>query len=143
MLYSYNTNSQAVNVNGNIAFDDNWVLTRRCNYEPVISHQPGSVSISLNAPGLYYVAFNADATTPVAAGDVSVQLYDNNEVVPGAKATESSTTTSTVNLAFSNLVRVCPNCASVCNNVPAVLTVKSIGVAATFTNVGITVTKVG
>lgn len=144
MLHTYNTNTQALAVNSNIAFDANWVLTRRCNCVPVISHETGSVAISLNAPGIYYVSFNADAATTTDAGVVSVQLYDGSDTVPGAEASAySAAVTSPANLAFSTLIRVCPNCPSVCDNVPAVLTVKNTGVTATYTNVAITVTKVG
>lgn len=142
MLHTYNTNTQELAVNSNIAFDNNWVLTRRCNCIPVISHETGSVAVSLNAPGIYYVAFNADAGA--AAGIVTAQLYDGAELVPGAEASAySAAIAQPANLAFSTLIRVCPNCPSVCDNVPAVLTVKNTGVAATYTNVAITVTKVG
>lgn len=142
MLHTYNTNTQELAVNSNIVFDNNWVLTRRCNCIPVISHETGSVAVSLNAPGIYYVSFNADAGA--AAGIVTAQLYDGAEVVPGAEASAySAAIAQPANLAFSTLIRVCPNCPSVCDNVPAVLTVKNIGVAATYTNVAITVTKVG
>lgn len=142
MLHTYNTNTQELAVNSNIVFDNNWVLTRRCNCIPVISHETGSVAVSLNAPGIYYVSFNADAGA--AAGIVTAQLYDGAEVVPGAEASAySAAIAQPANLAFSTLIRVCPNCPSVCDNVPAVLTVKNVGVAATYTNVAITVTKVG
>ena len=110
MLHTYNTNTQELAVNGNIAFDNNWVLTRRCNCIPVISHETGSVAVSLNAPGIYYVAFNADAATTGDAGIVSAQLYDGYEIVPIAEASEySSALANPVNLAFSTLVQVCPN----------------------------------
>lgn len=144
MLYTYNTNTQAIAVNSSLAFEQNWVLTRRCNCTPTVSHEVGSKSISLNAPGIYYVSVNADGATTGTAGTVSIQLYDGDSVVPGAEASGySAATANPVNLAFSTLVRVCPNCPSVCDNVPATLTVRNIGVAATYLNAAITVTKVG
>lgn len=144
MLYTYNINTQELAVNNNVVFAVNGVVTGRCNCTPVISHDAGAATVSLNAPGIYFVTFNADSATTGDAGIVTAQLYTGAEEVLGAEASAySSAVTSPVNLAFTTLIRVAPNCRAVCDNVPVALTVRNIGVAATYTNAAITVTKVG
>lgn len=144
MLNAYNINTQELAVNDNVSFAVNGVITGRCNCTPVISHDVGSAAVSLNAPGIYFVTVNADVATTGDAGVVSMQLYDGADEVAGAEASAySSAVTSPANLSFTTLVRVAPNCRTFCGNVPAVLTVRNIGVDATYTNAVITVTKVG
>ena len=133
MINSYTSTSQTIITNALIDFDINAVKTG-CT----VTHAEGTPTFSLNRPGLYYVAFNADAL-PTAAGDLVAQLRSNNELVPGAIATATGTTTSTENLFFSRVIQVKPSCCSIDNSVN--LTVINSGVGATYSNANIVITK--
>lgn len=133
MINSYTSTSQTLLTNALIDFDINAVKTG-CT----VTHAEGTPTFSLNRPGLYYVAFNADAL-PTAAGDLVVQLRSNNELVPGAIATTTGTTTSTESLSFSRIIQVKPSCCSIDNSVN--LTVINSGVGATYSNANIVITK--
>lgn len=133
MINSYTSTSQTVLTNALINFNINAVKTG-CT----VTHAEGTPTFSLNRPGLYYVAFNADAL-PTAAGDLVAQLRSNNELVPGAIATTTGTTTSTESLSFSRIIQVKPSCCSIDNSVN--LTVINSGVGATYSNANIVITK--
>lgn len=134
MINSYTSTSQTILTNALINFNINAVKTG-CT----VTHAEGTPTFSLNRPGLYYVAFNADAL-PTAAGDLVAQLRSNNELVPGAIATTTTgTTTSTENLFFSRVIQVKPSCCSIDNSVK--LTVINSGVGATYSNANIVITK--
>ena len=53
-----------------------------------------ATSLDLNHKGIYHVTATITFTAPVA-GDVTFQLLENGEVVPGALATETITTATT------------------------------------------------
>ena len=133
MINSYTSTSHTILTNALIDFDINAVKTG-CT----VTHAEGTPTFSLNRPGLYYVAFNADAL-PTAAGDLVAQLRSNNELVPGAIATTTGTTTSTESLSFSRIIQVKPSCCSIDNSVN--LTVINSGVGATYSNANIVITK--
>ena len=133
MISSYTSTSQTLLTNALINFNINAVKTG-CT----VTHAEGTPTFSLNRPGLYYVAFNADAL-PTAAGDLVAQLMSNNELVPGAIATTTGTTTSTESLSFSRIIQVKPSCCSIDNSVN--LTVINSGVGATYSNANIVITK--
>ena len=133
MISSYTSTSQTLLTNALINFNINAVKTG-CT----VTHAEGTPTFSLNRPGLYYVAFNADAL-PTAAGDLVAQLRSNNELVPGAIATTTGTTTSTESLSFSRIIQVKPSCCSIDNSVN--LTVINSGVGATYSNANIVITK--
>ena len=133
MINSYTSTSQTILTNALINFNINAVKTG-CT----VTHAEGTPTFSLNRPGLYYVAFNADAL-PTAAGDLVAQLRSNNELVPGAIATTTGTTTSTANLFFSRVIQVKPSCCSIDNSVN--LSVINSGVGATYSNANIVITK--
>ena len=133
MINSYTSTSQTILTNALINFNINAVKTG-CT----VTHAEGTPTFSLNRPGLYYVAFNADAL-PTAAGDLVAQLRSNNELVPGAIATTTGTTTSTENLSFSRIIQVKPSCCSIDNSVN--LSVINSGDGATYSNANIVITK--
>jgi hypothetical protein len=94
----------------------------------------------LNKPGYYYVTFNADGAATTAVGDIVVVLQNNGVAVPGAIATFTTTVADdATNLAFSTIIRVPHSCCAVDNT--ANLTLVNTGVAATYTNVNINITK--
>ena len=67
-------------------------------------------------------------------------MYQNGVAVVDAISTESSTATTDINtLNFATIVQVKPSCCAVDNQTS--LTFINTGVAATYTNVSVTITK--
>ena len=96
-------------------------------------------TFQLNKPGYYYVTFNADASTATVDA-ITVELQNNGVAVPGATATITPAVADDVmNLAFATIIKVPPSCCAIDNT--ANLTLVNTGVAATFTNVNINITK--
>ena len=133
MLSSYNNTSQDVAINGLLTFTTDRILTG-------CTATRNGQTFQLNKPGYYYVTFNADGAATTAVGDIVVVLQNNGLAVPGAIATFTTTVADdATNLAFSTIIRVPPSCCAVDNT--ANLTLVNTGVAATFTNVNINITK--
>lgn len=133
MLSSYNNTAQDVAINGLLTFTTDRILTG-------CTATRNGQTFQLNKPGYYYVTFNADGAATTAVGDIVVTLQNNGVIVPGAIATFTTTVVGdTANLAFSTIIRVPPSCCAVDNT--ANLTLVNTGVAATFTNVNINITK--
>ena len=133
MISSYNNTSQEVAINGLLTFTTDRILTG-------CTATRNGQTFQLNKPGYYYVTFNADGAATTAAGDVVVVLQNNGVAVPGAIATQTvAAADDAVNLAFSTIIRVPPSCCAVDNT--ANLTLVNTGVASTYTNVNINITK--
>ena len=133
MISSYNNTSQDVATNGLLTFTTDRILTG-------CTATRNGQTFQLNKPGYYYVTFNADGAATTAVGDIVVVLQDNGVAVPGAIATFTTTVADdATNLAFSTIIRVPPSCCAVDNT--ANLTLVNTGVAATFTNANINITK--
>lgn len=133
MISSYNNTTQNVVVDGLLNFTTDRILTG-CTVTR------NGQTFQLNKPGYYYVTFNADGAATTAVGDLIVVLQNNGVAVPGAIATFTATVADdATNLAFSTIIRVPPSCCAVDNT--ANLTLVNTGVAATFTNVNINITK--
>ena len=133
MLSSYNNTTQEVAINGLLTFTTDRILTG-------CTATRNGQTFQLNKPGYYYVTFNADGAATTAVGDIVVVLQNNGVAVPGAIATFTTTVADdATNLAFSTIIRVPPSCCAVDNT--ANLTLVNTGVAATFTNVNINITK--
>ena len=133
MISSYNNTSQDVAINGLLTFTTDRILTG-------CTATRNGQTFQLNKPGYYYVTFNADGAATTAVGDIVVVLQNNGVAVPGAIATFTTTVADdATNLAFSTIIRVPPSCCAVDNT--ANLTLVNTGVAATFTNVNINITK--
>ena len=133
MISSYNNVSQEVAINGLLTFTTDRILTG-------CTATRNGQTFQLNKPGYYYVTFNADGAATTAVGDIVVVLQNNGVAVPGAIATFTTTVADdATNLAFSTIIRVSPSCCAVDNT--ANLTLVNTGVAATFTNVNINITK--
>lgn len=133
MISSYNNTSQEVAINGLLTFTTDRILTG-------CTATRNGQTFQLNKPGYYYVTFNADGAATTAVGDIVVVLQNNGVAVPGAIATFTTTVADDVtNLAFSTIIRVSPSCCAVDNT--ANLTLVNTGVAATYTNVNINITK--
>ena len=133
MISSYNNTAQDVAINGLLTFTTDRILTG-------CTATRNGQTFQLNKPGYYYVTFNADGAATTAVGDIVVVLQNNGIAVPGAIATFTTTVADdATNLAFSTIIRVPPSCCAVDNT--ANLTLVNTGVAATFTNVNINITK--
>ena len=133
MISSYNITTQEVAANGLLTFSTDRILTG-------CTATRNGQTFQLNKPGYYYVTFNADGAATTAAGDIVVVLQNNGIAVPGAIATQTvAAADDAVNLAFATIVRVPPSCCAVDNT--ANLTLVNTGVAATYTNVNINITK--
>ena len=133
MISSYNNASQEVAINGLLTFTTDRILTG-------CTATRNGQTFQLNKPGYYYVTFNADGAATTAVGDIVVVLQNNGVAVPGAIATFTTTVADdATNLAFSTIIRVPPSCCAVDNT--ANLTLVNTGVAATYTNVNINITK--
>ena len=133
MISSYNNTSQEVAINGLLTFTTDRILTG-------CTATRNGQTFQLNKLGYYYVTFNADGAATTAVGDIVVVLQNNGVAVPGAIATFTTTVADdATNLAFSTIIRVPPSCCAVDNT--ANLTLVNTGVAATYTNVNINITK--
>lgn len=133
MISSYNNTSQEVAINGLLTFTTDRILTG-------CTATRNGQTFQLNKPGYYYVTFNADGAATTAVGDIVVVLQNNGVAVPGAIATFTTTVADdATNLAFSTIIRVPPSCCAVDNT--ANLTLVNTGVAVTYTNVNINITK--
>ena len=133
MINSYTITSQPVAVDDTLNFNVSRILTG-CT----VNHVDGSPSFTLTKPGYYYVTFNADVLG-TAAGDVTAELINGSVAVPGATATTTIAIGETANIAFATIVRVLPSCAAIDNT--TILTVLNTGVAVTYTNANINITK--
>lgn len=136
MLDTYTNTDQTIVTGAPVLFNTNRVMTG-CT----ATHCAGSASIALNKPGIYMVHFNGDAAESGTVGDITVQLFINGVLDPGAEATEtSSATTDIANLSFETLVRVRKEFCECGNSVD--LTFVDTGVGAVFSNVEVVVTKI-
>jgi hypothetical protein len=133
MINSYTITSQPVAVDDTLNFNVTRILTG-CT----VNHVDGSASFTLTKPGYYYVTFNADVLG-TAAGDVTAELINGSVAVPGATATTTIAVGDTANIAFATIVRVLPSCAAIDNT--TTLTILNTGVAVTYTNANINITK--
>ena len=133
MISSYNITTQTVAVNGLLTFTTDRILTG-CT-----ATRDGS-TFQLNKPGYYYVTFNAVAAATEAVGELVVELQNNGVAIPGAEAASTTTTAgNNDNYAFATIIKVPPSCCAIDNT--ANLTLVNTGVAATFTNVNVNITK--
>ena len=133
MISSYNITAQEVAINGPLTFSTDRILTG-CT-----AIRNGN-TFQLNKPGYYYVTFNASGAATAVVGDVTVELQDNGVTVPGAQATVlPAAINEAVSVAFATIIRVPPSCCAVDNT--ARLTVVNTGVAATYSNVNVNITK--
>ncbi len=137
MIKSYTTTSQVVDAGATIPFAINAIQTG-CT----ATHSAGSATFVLRKPGFYFVTFDGTgAISGATAGDVTVALYNNGTAVAGATATtNSASTTDTRSLSFTTLIQVKPSCCAIDNI--ANLTFNNTGLAATFTNVNVVITKI-
>lgn len=135
-LSAYTNSVQSVIAQGSVLFNNNDVLTG-CS----ISHAAGSSTIQLNKAGLYLIEFNADAsTTATSGGTITLQLFKNGVIVPGAESTSTATSNTAVNtLSFSKVIQVLNSCN--CVNNQTNITVVNTNSAISMSNANIVVVK--
>lgn len=107
-----NTSTQTITADGLIDFGTVYRKYISRGYSGnCISTTSGTAPI-LNHKGMYHVTVTVTFTAP-AAGDVTLQLLENSEAVPGAVAVETVTTADTqvITTTFDYLVLV--SCANV------------------------------
>ena len=98
----------------------------------------GGANVRLLKAGLYLVIVDADILA-TAAGDVTLQLFNNGVAVPGAQATTTAAAADTEHVSFSALIHIPLSCCSYATTTDN-LTV-GIDVPATVTNAHIVVAK--
>ena len=130
-IYAITTASSAVVANGTLPIST--IVRRRGTG---VNLSGNSIAVSDCGSNYYLVNVNATFTAP-AAGTVTLALQQNGTNVSGAVASTTVTTATTEvrSLSFTAVVRTFNN--SISDNLPLVNT----GVAATYSNVAITVTK--
>lgn len=144
LLGTKNTAIQAVDVDGLINLGQ--VYRRYCkkNNCGVKTFDFTTNSVTLNQSGVYHITATL-VGTGTAAGDVTVQLYDNAVAIPGAISTQTITTADTELRTFVIDYFVLVDNACVLGNATTVaesLTLVNTGVAASFTSVIFNVEKV-
>lgn len=107
-------------------------VTRRyacgtCNCPTFVAGTTGNNTVTLNDAGYYKITYTGNAVAG-AAGLVTFNLLFNGATV--YTASETAGAGDTVNLDFSFIVRVLPNCASI-QNAPATIQLLSTGAALT------------
>ena len=98
-------------------------------------------TIQLNKCGVYAVHFDASVTS-ADAGTVTSTLYKAGVVQPQGQASASLTADGIANLAFDTLVQVRESNSCRCCDSPTVIQILNTGIAATYNNANIVVTKV-
>lgn len=98
-----NTTPTAVAVNTNLQFNNNTISTNCITYT--------DNEIQLRAPGLYMIYANFTVTS-ATAGTAIINLLENGTPVAGASASETVAAGDVVNLAFTAITTVKPECGS-------------------------------
>lgn len=129
-IYAVNTTSTPVIANAVVPIT---TIVRRYG---VATNLLGN-AVTLSEAGYYLVNVSATFTSPVA-GNVAISLQDDGSNVAGATGASTITTDTTQlqTISFTAIVRV------FCGQAPDALTLVNTGVAATFSNVAISVVKI-
>ena len=144
LIGTKNTGSQTVLANSTINLGTpvyRKYCKRTCKGLPTFDAT--STGITLNGQGIYHISATFVGAGTVA-GALTVQMYDNGEIVTGATSTETITTANTEQrtLVIDYYVKVDSDC--VLGNwavSPKTLTFRNDGVGATFSNVVVNIDK--
>ena len=117
MLQAYSTNL-TLTTNDLITFNTVEVIGR------TVTGTAGSNTIMLNAPGVYFINFNASGTT-TAEGTFGVQMLKDGVAEPQAQAAVETTAGGEGAVAFSTLISVGRSCC--CQNNRVALTFEYTG----------------
>jgi hypothetical protein len=138
-----NTTSQTVPALGAINIGS--VYRRYCkkNQCGFRTFEADTTSVSIQHQGIYHITITAVGTA-TAAGDVTIQLLINGEVVPGALATETITTPETEFRTFVIDYYILVDTACLLGRQSTVtksISFQNTGVGATLTSVVVNVSK--
>lgn len=106
----------------------------------------GSYELVFNQCGIYQLTLSAVAEPAAApaetstASTISVNLIKDGVVIPRAQSEETSTGAAA--LSFSTLVQVNRNNNPCVCSTPVICSIRNTGVAATFSNIDVVVTKI-
>lgn len=130
-IYTANTTSVDADVNTTLPLGN--IIRRRGRF---IDSAGSSIIVSDMGSNYYLVTVNATFTAP-AAGVITLKLQQNGIDVIGATASTTITTATTEvrSLSFTAIVRTFNN------NALDTLTLVNSGLAATYSNIGVTVTR--
>ena len=129
-IYTANTNSQDVTVNGTINLGS---IIRR--FGPCLNLSGSNIQVE--GAG-YYDIDSSFTVAPTAEGEVTITAFRNNVAIPGATATETAAAAGDqVNLSISGVFREGCGCCEGISNVSFVLT----GVDSTVLNSAVVVEK--
>lgn len=137
MLETY---SQNITVQQNVAIPFNNVsIQKGCTASKTAPN-----TIELNKCGVYMVEFDGVASvTGSTAGNIVVQMSKNDTLQPQALTANTSTGPTDVEaISFTTLVQVSENNSCRCCDSPTVLRFVNTGVAATFVQANVVVTKI-
>lgn len=129
-IYTANSSAQNVAINGVISPG---TVVRRFGPNLTLSGN----AIQVDGAGYYNIEASITAA-PTAAGNVTITVFKDGVAIPGATATQSTTTANNpVNISISSLVREFCSCCDGLSNLTFVLT----GTASAVSNVAIVIEK--
>ena len=117
MLQAYSTNL-TLTTKTLITFDTVEAIGR------TVTATAGGNTIMLNAPGVYFISFNASGTT-TEAGTFGIQMLKDGVAEPQAQASMATTAEGEGAVAFSTLISVGRSCC--CQNNRVAVTVEYTG----------------
>lgn len=144
LIGTRNTTSQAVVTGGVVDLGSTYRRYYKKNDCGLTTFALNGDAISIQQAGVYKITVSATFTAP-AAGDITLQLYENGVAIPGALATETITTATTEFRSVSFDIYVLVDSLSVLGNLSTLtedITVVNTGDAATITNIVVDVLKV-
>lgn len=144
LLGTKNTTTQTVLANGILNLGQVYRRNdsrNKCGYR---AFELENSSVALQHSGMYKITVTATFSAPVA-GDVTLQLYENDEPILGALATETITTADTEfrSVAIDYIILVNTSCVlGNWSTIAKSISVHNVGVGATITNIVFDVVKV-
>lgn len=136
MIYSYNATEQVLDTNEALVYNVDAVKTGT-----TVTHTSGTSVFTFNKSGYYYVTVTAIATAATAQTEpTTIALFNGDVAIAGATASSLiSVDNGVVNLVINVILPVRPSCCAIDNTVN--LSVVNTGVASTYTNTTISITK--
>ncbi|WP_281512262.1 hypothetical protein [Mammaliicoccus vitulinus] len=139
-----NFTPQTVLTGGTVNLGSSYRRFDKKNNCGIFAFSDNGTSVTLNQSGMYHITVTATFTAP-AAGDVTLQLYEDGQPISGALATESITTATTEfrSVAIDYFIKVDKDfIMNTFSTDAASITLVNTGVGATITNVAFNVEKV-
>ena len=106
MFEAYSTASSTFTQNQPITFDN-------IRYKDCRINETNSSTITITAPGRYYIFVGATGLSGAAGTAFSIQMFQNGVAIPAATAETSLATDTTMGL--STIINVLPSCCAINN----------------------------